>query len=284
LAQYIAHRPSLGAVIYNWSRDSVSFFRDPRMRRSLFESVDRGKIITQTLPNRAVVADSPILPDSWAYNPQAGCPAYDPNAAKSDLSLVQVAPSTSPLAASSATESAGPVASPAPSDYKFQVMVNNDSGLAALADGVVSAWQSLGLSASVVVVDGPTFKERLDAGEFDAALVELNLFPGSDPDPYSIWRLEPSQGGLNFGRLNERSISDIVEQARREAVNSASRTDLYKQFQQIFCARSAALLLYYPVYIYAVDTRIDGIQLGFMSSPDDRFRTIKDWHFITTRN
>ena len=70
-----------------------------------------------------------------------------------------------------------------------------------------------------------------------------------------------------------------VEQARRE-VNGLHRAQLYQQFQQLFCDRAAALLLYYPMYYFGADRRITGVQLGFMSSPSDRFRTIKDWRFI----
>ena len=78
--------------------------------------------------------------------------------------------------------------------------------------------------------------------------------------------------------MNERALSQLIEQARRE-VNGIHRTDLYHQFQQLFCDRAAALLLYYPIYTYGADTRLAGIQLGFMSDPSDRFRTIQSWRF-----
>jgi ABC-type transport system substrate-binding protein len=79
--------------------------------------------------------------------------------------------------------------------------------------------------------------------------------------------------------MNERRLSELVESARRE-VNGIHRAKLYHDFQQLFCERAAALLLYYPVYAYGADNRIIGIQLGFMSNPADRFRTIQDWRFM----
>jgi ABC-type transport system substrate-binding protein len=79
--------------------------------------------------------------------------------------------------------------------------------------------------------------------------------------------------------LNERRISTLVEAARRE-VNGAHRAELYQQFQQLFCDQAAALLLYYPVYAYGTDSRLAGVQLGFMADPSERFRTLQDWHFV----
>jgi len=110
LAQYNAHRPAFGAVIYNWQNNADNFFHDSRFRSALAQSVDRGKLISQYLPNRAVPADSPILPDSWAYTPDAACPSYNLDAAKADLARVQVIPAQ-PAATVAATAAATVAAS-----------------------------------------------------------------------------------------------------------------------------------------------------------------------------
>ncbi len=285
LTVYTSYQPAFGAVVYNWQRSEVGFFRDFRMRRALASSVDRSALVNKFLAGRAVPADNPVVPSSWAYAPAAVCPGYDanaPNTAKDALSLVQILPTPALDAPQSPatidprkTAPAAPTVRP---DFRFQLLVNNDPALAAIAQDVVNAWNALGLRASVVVVDALTFKERLTAGNFDAALVELNLAPNADPDPYSLWRQVPADGGLNFGGMNERRLSELMEEARRDA-NDIHRAQLYHEFQKLFCERSAALLLYYPIYAYGADRRIAGIQLGFMSSPSDRFRTLRDWRF-----
>jgi ABC-type transport system substrate-binding protein len=251
------------------------------MRRALALSVDRGKLVNQYLNGRAVVADSSILPSSWAWNPQATCPNYDVEAAKTSLSQVQAKPAPVSLDATQPADAPtiDPNATSVPASFAFQLLVNNDPALAALAEGLVKSWNAIGLTTSVVVVDSVTFKERLASGNFDAALVQLDLAPSADPDPYSLWRQMPTDGGLNFGGLNERRISELVETARRET-NGVYRTQLYQEFQQMFCDRAAALMLYYPIYAYGADSRLSGIQFGFMADPSDRFRTIKDWRFV----
>jgi peptide/nickel transport system substrate-binding protein len=268
LTIYTAWRPAFGAVIYNWQRDEVSFLRNLRMRQALAFSVDRVALVNKYMDKRALPADNPIVPLSWAYDPGISCPAYDPanpDAAKSRFEQARVAarPAT-------AEANAG--------EFRFQLLVNNDPALASMAAEVVESWKKIGIQASVVVVDTPTFKERLVAGNFDAALIELNLAPNADPDPYSLWRQIPKDGGLNFGGMNERRLSELVESARK-AVNGVYRAQLYHDFQKLFCDQATALLLYYPIYAYGADKRLTGIQLGFMGNPSDRFRTIQFWRF-----
>ncbi|MCC7209480.1 MAG: hypothetical protein IT323_19375, partial [Anaerolineae bacterium] len=293
LMPYAAYRPGLGAVVLNWGRDSVNFFRDQRMRRALAMSLDRAALVDKHMADRAVTADGPILPDSWAYAPDVSCPAYDPDApdaAKVALSQVQVTPPPTPAPEEQPTalpEGASPPPPPTPGPtaapggvYAFELLVANDAGQAGLAQEIAIAWNNLGLAVNLVVVDAVTFRERLAAGNFDAALVELNLAPSADPDPYGVWRQMPADGGLNFGGMNDRAVSELVELARR-ATNGSYRVELYRRFQQLFCDRAVAMVLYYPVYYYGADRRILGIQLGYMSEPSDRFRTLHDWAFTS---
>jgi hypothetical protein len=79
--------------------------------------------------------------------------------------------------------------------------------------------------------------------------------------------------------MNERRLSELVELARREAANGVHRAELYHEFQRLFCERASALLLYDPIYAYGIDSRISGVQLGFMAEPSDRFRTLQSWKF-----
>lgn len=295
MATYQQYRPAFGAVIYNWQNNATPFFRDLRFRQALTRAVNREALVNQFMAGRAVPADSPILPDSWAYDNTVNCTRfnpYDPADAKKSLSLVQILPTVPPPAPAAGTQnaSATAVATAAatsqatgvpiqPTQIKFELLVQNDPAMAGMAQELIKAWANIGLTVQITVVDPPTFNGRLVKGDFDAALVELNLAPSADPDPYSLWRQIPADGGLNFGGLNERRLSELMEAARREAANGLVRASLYKQFQQLFCERASALLLYDPVFFYGADSRITGIQLGFIAEPSDRFRTIKDWKF-----
>ncbi|MHB8629753.1 MAG: ABC transporter substrate-binding protein [Aggregatilineales bacterium] len=177
-----------------------------------------------------------------------------------------------------APPAAASIAPASGSAFHFQLLVTNDPALVGMAQDIIKAWNAIGVSVQIVVTDTPTFNARLIKRDFDAALVELNLAPSADPDPYTLWRQPPADGGLNFGGMNDRRLNDLVEAARREP-NGVQRAALYHDYQKTFCSEAAALLLYDPVYVYGADTRIAGIQLGFIAEPSDRFRTIQAWHF-----
>ncbi len=59
--------------------------------------------------------------------------------------------------------------------------------------------------------------------------------------------------------------------------------EIYQHFQKIFAEEVPALLLYYPVYSYAVDARVKGVQLSPLMTPSDRFRTVAQWYVNTRR-
>jgi len=104
-----------------------------------------------------------------------------------------------------------------------------------------------------------------------------------DPDLYEMWHsTQATDEGQNYGAFANRDADELLEEAR--LINDpAQRAELYRQFQEIFAEEVPALLLYYPIYNYGVSERVQGVQLGPLSTPSDRFRTIADWYVNTKR-
>jgi peptide/nickel transport system substrate-binding protein len=88
--------------------------------------------------------------------------------------------------------------------------------------------------------------------------------------------------GQNYAGLDSRDIDELLEQAR-QSTDQGERAELYRDFQNMFADEVPALLLYYPVYNYAVDEMVKGVQLSPMMDPSDRFRTIAQWYIKTRR-
>jgi hypothetical protein len=51
----------------------------------------------------------------------------------------------------------------------------------------------------------------------------------------------------------------------------------------MFIERVPGILIYYPVYTYAVSEKVVDVQIGPIAHPSDRFRTLPDWYVITRR-
>jgi len=58
---------------------------------------------------------------------------------------------------------------------------------------------------------------------------------------------------------------------------------LYRNFQVLFVKELPALPLYYPVYSYAIDRQVQGVQLGSILDPSDRFAAVNEWYLVAKR-
>ncbi len=282
---HITLAPTIGLVLFNWSSEHTPAFRDNRARLALTFGADRAGLVNRHLSGRAVLADSPIVPGSWAYAGPVSWPAYDPAQALELLTEVSFAtPEPQVTATPEGTPPPEPTLEPeitptpteVPPVYDFALLTTDDPAQISLATELAAQWTQLGLTVQVEHLPQDRLFERLDAGDFDAALVELTLSPRVDPDPYVFWHQGQAPDGQNYGAVSDRRSSELLEMARRDA-NGIHRAEYYAEFQQIFAARTLALLLYYPVYEYAVSTRIEGVEIGYLSTPADRFFSLGHW-------
>ena len=76
-------------------------------------------------------------------------------------------------------------------------------------------------------------KDRLEARDFQAVLVDLNLSRSPDPDPYPFWDQGQATGGQNYTQWDNRVASEYLEQAR-VTVNMQERAKFYRNFQILF--------------------------------------------------
>jgi peptide/nickel transport system substrate-binding protein len=261
-----AIEPAVGFLIFNWAKDSTQFFRQQRVRVALEVGLNRAPIIERDLSNLAVRADSPLLPGSWAYSSDLPWAQYDPNQARELLNTANLG-----------TTSSSGTATPSSTLFSVKILTPDDPALKAVAQEIATQWSQYNLDVWVDVADINTYQERLKAHDFDAALVELTL--GSDPDVYAYWHQGQYPDGKNYGGADDRRISEDLERARSDvsSYNGVNRAVYYQKFQHDFAERAIALPLYYPLYTYALSPKVNGVQLGFIGKPADRFRNIQNW-------
>jgi peptide/nickel transport system substrate-binding protein len=266
---HTALQPTLGALIFNWAKDSTRFFREQRTRIALQMGLDRASIIERYLSNEVVPADSPLFPGSWAYEADLAWPPPNVDAARQMIENMNIQPA-SPEATEEPSSTAGS------GKFGFSILTPDDPKLVSVAQEIAAQWSQLNITVTVDSVDATTYQSRLESGDFDSALVELSLGDSADPDVYHFWDSGQYPDGKNYGGMDDRRIAELLERARRDP-NGINRIILYDEFQRDFIERAIAIPLYYPLYTYAVAPQIEGVQLGFIGSPASRFSTIKDW-------
>ncbi len=271
---YNGLEPTVGMIIFNWAQESTRFFREQRVRVALDTGVNREALISRAMFNLALPADSPIIRGSWAYEPDLPQPAFNVAAARQ---LLQTAAERLDRVNGDNAAAAEGTAEPTPPGlFSFAILTPDNPNLVGLTQEIAGQWSGLGLNVSVEAVDLATYGERLAAHDFDAALVEYSFGGSADPDLYAFWHEGQYPDGKNYGGADDRRISELLERARREPFG-INRAHAYQDFQRAFVDRAIALPLYYPLYTYVVAPRVQGVQLGFIGSPADRFRNIGDW-------
>ena len=129
---------------------------------------------------------------------------------------------------------------------------------------------------------GSLLEDYLEPRTFEVVLTEIDLLRSPDPDPYPFWHDSQTETGQNYGGFADRNISIWLEQARINP-NFGRRAELYRNFQYRFQDQVPALLLYYPVYNFAIDDQVQGVTIGPLLDPSDRLSNIVDWYLLTRR-
>mgnify|MGYP000689968202 FL=1 len=247
------------------------FLQDPVVRRALWQAIDRQKLVDRFLDGQGLIVDTPILPDSWAFDPGAPRVSYDPSAAAAALE-----------AAGWRDDGSG-VRSRDGVRLEFTLLTNADDPVRVqMIEEIAREWGAIGIRVTPASVDMTTLvRDHLYARNYDAVLYGWNL-PAADPDPYPLWHSSQATGdGQNYVGFRDPESDALMEQARRTADRN-QRRELYRQFQRRFVEQAPGLVLYQPVYTYGVSRQVHGVQITPLLTPGDRFRTVCDW-FIATR-
>jgi len=270
VAIYSAQMASYTLIFLNLSRP---IFQEKAVRQALAYAIDRQKLINEFRQGQAIKADSPILPTSWAYH--AGIKRYDynPELARQLLDKARWLPGADGIREKDGKRLAF-------------VLLTNESETrerVRMAEEIARQLREIGVQVEVQAAGaGGLVQEFLLTRRFDAALYSWDL-NGYDPDPYPLWHSSQATGtGLNLSGFSNRRADEILEAARR-TLDQAQRRQLYIEFQDIFAEEVPSILLYYPVYNYAVSTKVKGIRLGLMLDVADRFRDIDRWYILTRR-
>jgi peptide/nickel transport system substrate-binding protein len=267
LQLFSAQSAGYGIAYLNLQRESVPFFQEKEVRQALLYALDRQSLIDQVLGGQGLIADSPILPTSWAYDPSVRSYRYDPERA---IGL---------LDASGWMDSNGDrIRDKDGIDLAFDLLTSDDPVMVQMAEDLARQWRDVGIDAMIRPVSSEAAAQFVRNRSFDAALTEIGLT--ADPDPYPLWHSTQAESGQNFaGFVNE--DADLVMEEGRFTADPEQRRQLYYAFQQIFAEEVPSLLLYYPIYAYAVDREVQGVQLSPLLRTSDRFRNVVDWYVRT---
>jgi len=268
LSVYTGRLPQMTLVLLNLDDPQLEFFQDEAVRKALYLGLNRQYMIDRILGGQAILANGPILPDTWGYYESTQPVGYDLEAARN---LLREEEYVIPAEGSTVREKEGIALS-------FTMLYPDDATHFAIAEAIQKNWADLNVEVILEAVPYEELvREHLEARDYQAALVDLNFSGSPDPDPYPFWDQAQASGGQNYSQWNSRVASEYLETAR-VTTDLAERARLYRNFQVVFNDELPPLMLFNPVYTYAVSNQILGVRMGPLFDSSDRFLTITQWY------
>ncbi len=279
LNMHTSRLPRISLVFLNTKHNEKTYLGEKKFRQALMLSVNRQWIINYALQGQGLIPSGPIIPATWAHSESLESLPFDPGSAARLLDeLGWEIP-------------AG--ASPGTIEYQrikddqllsLELIYSNNPTHMIVAEMLKSSWESVGIQVELKEVESESLlKDHLEPRDFEAVITEIDLSRSPDPDPYPFWHDSQTETGQNYGGFTDRNISIWLEQARVNP-DFGRRADLYRNFQHRFQDLVPALLLYYNVYSYAIDAQVQGVTVGPLYDPSDRFRNIVNWYLLTRRS
>ena len=159
---------------------------------------------------------------------------------------------------------------------------SDDPELSATAQMIADAWRAAGIKVDVHVYP----LSELNTTIIRPRAYEAILFGevvGRTMDLFAFWHSsQRNDPGLNLALYVNTKADTILAEAR-VTTDPANRAKLYNSFAAIIEKDQPAVFLYAPEFIYVVPKRLQGIRLGSLSSPSERFLNAYEWYTDTER-
>jgi peptide/nickel transport system substrate-binding protein len=262
ISEYSANRTAYTALYLN---NSASPLNETAVRSAIARAIDLEGILDELLGEYATLAVSPIVPGTWAHNPNLERPEHDDDAARDILDTADW----------TLTEGAD-VRTRNGVELRISLMTDQDPLREALAGRISDELADIGVGTTVTPEESTNLiQDFLIPRDYQAAIFGWDQ--GLDPDPYPAWHSSQAGGnGRNLSDYRSDEADRLMEEARL-SYNVDSRQSLYYTFQEVFLEDAPSVILYYPVHRYFVRENVNGIELGVLFNAGSRFRNVHEW-------
>src|SRR3989344_1982527 len=157
---------------------------------------------------------------------------------------------------------------------------SNVPELKSVAGAVKTDWGKLGIRVDIELYEpGDLSQNVIRPRKYEALLYGMVI--GRDQDLYAFWdSQERNDPGLNIALYANKTIDDLLEDARSSTDQEARATDLQK-IEDLVAADYPAAFLYAPNFAYTMPDGLRGVLLPQIIMSADRFATAASWYKMT---
>jgi len=273
--------PRTFGVFFNQSKNAV--LADASVRAALNAAVDKDTIVDSVLGGYGVPLEGPIPPGILGAARAATPVALPRTAASSTPASGNAEKARAILAAGGWTWNASTNTwTKKKQTLQFSLATADESELAATAQAVSAQWRAAGIGVDVHVYP----LSELNTNIIRPRAYEAVLFGevvGRTADLFAFWHSsQRNDPGLNLA-LYANSKVDALLSSARATTDEKNREKLYAQFATAIEKDQPAVFLYAPEFIYVVRGRLQGIEIGSLTSAAERFLNVYQWYTDTER-
>ncbi|MFC1809912.1 ABC transporter substrate-binding protein [Patescibacteria group bacterium] len=138
-------------------------------------------------------------------------------------------------------------------------------------------WGEAGVKLNIELYDAATLQEKIAARDYDLLIFGQSL--GYNLDLYGYWHsTQTGENGANLSNYKSFAVDTLIE-AIRESFDDEEKQAKLQRLAEIIQEDIPAIFLYRPVYYYASDNKVQGINLDNLAFPADRFCRVDEWYF-----
>ncbi len=291
--------PQLTAIFFNVK--SKEFLADKKIRQALAYAINRQDIIDNILQGEAILVNSPIFINSFAYNKDVFKYNYDPDKANKILDdlgwkLVEIkeedikkAEEEKDSSEEKNKEKALNILNMGKGSWRskdgkylnLKLVTVDRNHNSQIINKIKEYWEKIGVKTFLEVVPASQITEIIKPRNFDALF--YGQIVGMDPDSYVFWHSsQANENGLNITNYSNKEVDKLLEEGRI-TLDKNQRIEKYNKFQEILAEDEPAIFMYSPFYIYVQNKKIKNFHTKTILFPSGRFSTIFDWYIKTRK-
>lgn len=174
-------------------------------------------------------------------------------------------------------------------DFRYQdgqklslkILVLKRENFVQTAELIAEQWRERGVELILEVLAEPEFMQRMQNHDYDILLSGQNL--GYNLDTYTFWHSSEARvNGENLSNLKSSAANAWLEQIRASFDISVRRKRL-ANLREVLSKEVPAVILYSPVYSYAIDNKVKNFNLGQIALKRDRLAGLANWYLSEQR-
>jgi peptide/nickel transport system substrate-binding protein len=258
-------------VFFNQNQNELLARKE--VRQALDTAIDRPELIDDVLSGYGVVADGPLPPRTGAAAVGAPSSATSSSAAARTI----LAKAGWKLNGNDVFELKPKTKGAASTTLALSLSTANVPELVLAAKSIEDAWTDAGVRVDVRVFEpGDLNQGVIRPRQYDALL--FGIVTGRNADLYPFWHSsQRTDPGLNIASYTNAKADKYLE-AMRRATSTDESAALYAKFKAEVTADIPAAFLWSPQFAYAVPKNLQGMKLGEIAVPSDRFLSVQDWY------